>query len=55
MKKVMIIGNIMLCITLFYVLNLKYYDRVCNKNGCYNYEERIIDLVKRIIVERGGI
>lgn len=42
---------------LVYVLNLKYYDNACNEDYsyCYNYEEKIIDLVNRIIVEQGGI
>lgn len=40
---------------LVYVCNLKYYDNACNEEYCYNYEEKIIDLVDRIIVEQGGI
>jgi hypothetical protein len=59
MKKIIIalllFTNIILSTTLFYVLNLEYYDSYCNCNGCYNYEEKIIDLVKRVIAEQGGI
>ena len=56
MKNLMIITNVILVITLFYVLNLKYYDSYYDRNGNYhNEEEKIVDLVKRIIVEKGGI
>ena len=56
MKKLMIIANAILGITLLYVLNLKYYDSYYDDNGIYhNEEERIVDLVKRVIVEQGGI
>lgn len=56
MKRWLIITNILLCIVLFYVLNLKYYDSYYDANGIYhNEEERIVDLVKRVIIEQGGI
>lgn len=56
MKKLMIIANAILGITLLYVLNLKYYDSYYDANGIYhNEEERIVDLVKRVIVEQGGV
>ena len=56
MKKVLIVTNIILLAMLFYVLNLKYYDSYYDANGIYhNDEEKIVDLVKRIIVEQGGI
>lgn len=56
MKKLMIIANAILGITLLYVLNLKYYDSYYDANGNYhNEEEKIVDLVKRVIVEQGGV
>lgn len=56
MKKLLIINNILLAIILFYVLNLKYYDSYYDINGnWHNEEERIIDLVKRVIIEQGGV
>lgn len=55
MKRVLILINVLLCITLFYVLNLKYYDSYYDTNGIWhNEEEKIVDLVKRIIIEQGG-
>ena len=58
MKKWLIfslICNAILSICLIYVLNLKYYDSYYDSNGkWHNEEERIVDLVKRIIVEQGG-
>ena len=55
-KWYMILCNITLFVVLFYVLNLKYYDSYYDVNGNYhNDEEKIIDLVKRVIIERGGI
>ena len=59
MKKSLIIMslilNIVLTINLLYVLNLKYYDGYYDISGNYhNEEEKILDLVKRIIVEQGG-
>lgn len=50
-----IISNIVLSISLLYVLNLKYYDSYYDRKGnWHNKEERIIDLVQRIITEQGG-
>ena len=56
MKKLMIIANAILGITLIYILNLSYYDSYYDRNGVYhNDQEKIVDLVKRIIVEQGGV
>lgn len=52
---ILLIANTILVITLFYILNLKYYDSYCDSYGCYNYEEKISILVKRIIREQGGL
>lgn len=58
MKKWLIfslICNVILSICLIYILNLKYYDNYYDKNGIlHNEEEKIIDLVNRIIIEQGG-
>ena len=56
MKHLYRITILILTIMLVYVLNLKYYDSYYDINGNYhNEEERIVDLVKRIIAEQGGI
>ena len=59
MKKWLIfslICNVILSICLIYILNLKYYDNYYDKNGIlHNEEEKIIDLVNRIIIEQGGL
>lgn len=56
MKHVYRITILILTIMLVYVLNLKYYDNYYDKNGnWHNKEERIVDLVKRIIAEQGGL
>ena len=56
MKHIYRITILILTIMLIYVLNLKYYDSYYDINGTWhNEEERIIDLVKRIIVEQGGV
>lgn len=56
MKHLYRITILILTIMLVYVLNLKYYDSYYDINGNYhNEEERIVDLVKRIIVEQGGL
>lgn len=56
MKHVYRITILILTIMLVYVLNLKYYDNYYDVNGnWHNEEERIVDLVKRIIVEQGGL
>lgn len=58
MKKWLIfslICNVILSICLIYILNLKYYDNYYDKNEIlHNEEEKIIDLVNRIIIEQGG-
>jgi len=56
MKHLYRITILILTIMLVYVLNLKYYDSYYDVNGnWHNEEERIVDLVKRIIVEQGGL
>lgn len=51
-----IISNLVLIIILLYVLNLKYYDNYYDRNGnWHNEEEKIIDLVQRVITEQGGV
>ena len=58
MKKWLIfslICNVILSICLIYILNLKYYDNYYDRNGnWHNEEEKIIDLVQRVITEQGG-
>ena len=56
MKHLYRIIILILTIMLVYVLNLKYYDSYYDKDGnWHNEEERIVDLVKRIIAEKGGL
>ena len=56
MKHLYRITILILTIMLVYVLNLKYYDSYYDVNGnWHNEEERIVDLVKRIILEQGGL
>ena len=56
MKKLLIIANAILGITLIYILNLSYYDSYYDRNGVYhNDQEKIVNLVKRIIIEQGGV
>ena len=59
MKKLlisMVIINILLVIMLFYVLTLRYYDNYYDKNGnWHNEEHQIIELVRLVIKEQGGI
>lgn len=56
MKHIYRITILILTLTLIYVLNLKYYDSYYDINdNWHNEEEKIIDLVKRVIVEQGGL
>lgn len=48
--------NVVLIISLLYILNLKYYDNYYDRNGnWHNEEHKIVELIRLVIKEQGGI